>query len=188
MVRSPIPIDNWQMYGFAAPGDDQRWVRYYDDAYLIDRGGRVVDSREDMDWDRYGEEWDMEDGIPAYGGRDDDEDYARDEHHGRHGRHDRGEYGPPMQGPGYGYSYGYGGGYGYGAYAYPIVIETVTTSGGATVTEEVTEEVYEVRQRARRVHRRPRCACVPPPPVVYRPAPRPAPRPRGPPSAAGWAG
>ena len=34
-------INNWQIYGFADPGPDRRWVRYYDDAYLIDRDGRV---------------------------------------------------------------------------------------------------------------------------------------------------
>ena len=72
-------INNWQAYGFANPGDDQRWVRYYDDAYLIDRGGRVVDSREGLDWDQYGERWEVEDGIPSYYGSRDytpgDEDY-----------------------------------------------------------------------------------------------------------------
>ena len=160
-------VNNWQMYGFAAPSADQRWVRYYDDAYLIDRGGRVIDSREGMDWDRYGEEWDMADGIPAYrGSRDyapDDEDYAwgaENRGHGGHGGHGGG-YGPPMAGAGYGYAGGhaYGGGYGYGYYAYPIVIETITTSGGATITEEVTETVYEVRRRAR--PRRARCVCAP---------------------------
>ena len=64
-------INNWQVYGFADPGADGRWVRYYDDAYLIDRDGRVRDNRYGMDWDRYGEEWEVEDGIPAYRGRRD---------------------------------------------------------------------------------------------------------------------
>lgn len=72
-------INNWQAYGFANPGDDQRWVRYYDDAYLIDRGGRVVDSREGLDWDQYGERWEVEGGVPSYYGSRDftpgDEDY-----------------------------------------------------------------------------------------------------------------
>jgi hypothetical protein len=176
-------VNNWQTYGFYEPGADQRWVRYYDDAYLIDRGGRVVDSREDMDWDRYGEEWDMDDGIPAYRGRGhhgDDEDYSWSEERSGHG----GGYGPPMPGPGYGYGGGYGyshgGGYGYGAYAYPIVIETVTTSGGTTVYEEVTEEVVEVRHRAR-PHRRARCVCAAPRPAPVRRAPvrRPPPGERG---------
>jgi hypothetical protein len=73
-------IQNWQGYGFVDPGPDRRWVRYYDDAYLIDQGGRVVDMREGLDWDQYGERWEVEDGIPSYYGRNqyqpDDEDYA----------------------------------------------------------------------------------------------------------------
>ena len=43
LVRPAILHQNWQGYGFADPGEDRRWVRYYDDAYLVDRGGRVVD-------------------------------------------------------------------------------------------------------------------------------------------------
>jgi Ni/Co efflux regulator RcnB len=153
-------INNWQMYGFPNPGPDGRWIRYYDDAYLVDHDGRVVDGREDMDWGRDGD-WDMEEGMPAH-------------HRGHHGDgdHDGGGYaygggygGPPMQGGG---GYAYGGGYGYGFYAYPIVIETVTTSGGGYM-EEVTEEVVQVR----RAHHRARCSC--------RPAPRRAPPPRRPP-------
>jgi Ni/Co efflux regulator RcnB len=175
-------IGNWQMYGFSDPGADGRWIRYYDDAYLIDRGGRVLDTREGLDWDRYGEEWDMADGIPAYrGGRDDgpdDEDDDRGdgrgdrEDHGRHFMHPGG----PMPGPGYGYGGGYGhsqvygGGYGYGMYAYPIVIETVTTSGGG-YSEEVVEEYVQVR----RAHHRPRARCV-----CRAPRPAPPPRPRPP--------
>jgi hypothetical protein len=93
-----------------------------------------------------------------------------------------GAYGPMMP-PGYGPppgSHVYGGGYGYGMYAYPIVIETVTTSGGTTVYEEVTEEVVEVRHRAR-PHRRARCVCAAPRPAPVRRAPvrRPPPGERG---------
>jgi Ni/Co efflux regulator RcnB len=170
-------INNWQMYGFADPGRDGRWVRYYDDAYLIDGDGRIRDSREGLDWDRYGEEWEMADGIPAYrGGRDDrpgDGDHARhEEHRGGHGEH----HGMHHGGPGYGYGGGYGhtqvygGGYGYGMYAYPIVIETVTTSASGGYSEEIVEEYVSVRRA--RPHRRARCVCR---------APRPAPPPRRPP-------
>src|SRR4051794_750125 len=140
-------INNWQMYGFGDPGADGRWIRYYDDAYLIDHDGRIRDSREGLDWDRYGEDWDMADGVPAYRGsrdyRPDDEDYARGEEHEGHMRemhemHMR--HGGPMPGPGYAYGGGqtqvYGGGYGYGAYAYPIVIETVTTGAAAQAYSE----------------------------------------------------
>ncbi|HVQ08952.1 MAG TPA: RcnB family protein [Allosphingosinicella sp.] len=180
-------IGNWQTYGFAAPGEDQRWVRYYDDAYLIDGGGRVLDERYGVDWDNYGEEWGDQDGIPAYRGEwregGEDGDYAeeeyREEHHGR-GGHGGPGYGPPPPGyggPGYGHGATYGGYYGYGAYAYPIVIETVTTTGGG-YSEEITEEYVEVRQRHRARRPRPRCQCAPPPrPAPRRPAPR---RPRPP--------
>ena len=172
-------ISNWQMYGFNDPGADGRWIRYYDDAYLIDRGGRVMDSREGLDWDQYGEEWDIADGIPAYRGSRDyrpgDEDYQWAEGHGGREGHMR-HGGMHHGGPGAGYSYGggyghtqvYGGGYGYGMYAYPIVIETVTTSG-CGCSYEVVEEVVEVRQRHRR----------------HRPAPRPRPPRRPPPGERG---
>jgi Ni/Co efflux regulator RcnB len=172
-------VNNWQAYGFGAPGPDQRWVRYYDDAYLIDHDGRVLDTRYGMDWNEYGEEWGDDDGIPAYRGRHHDADDEGDEEEwaeGREGHRGHGQlyghgggYEPgPMPGPGYGY--GYGGGYGYGFYAYPIVIETITTSGGG-YSEEVVEEYVEVRHRARS-HRRPRCVCAPPRrPPVRRPRP-----------------
>src|SRR5436305_4815112 len=124
-------ISNWQMYGFADPGPDGRWIRYYDDAYLIDHDGRIRDSREGLDWDRYGEQWDMADGIPAYRGSRayrpgrEDEEWA-EEHEGRDGHMGYGEmremhmrHGGPPIGPGYGgaYTQAYGGGGGYGAYA-----------------------------------------------------------------------
>lgn len=185
-------ISNWQMYGFGNPGDG-RWVRYYDDAYLIDRGGRVQDTRYGMDWDRYGEEWELEDGIPAYRGsrayRPGEEDYEWAEGQGGHGErgghseHRGGHHGGQMMGgQGYGYGAAYGGYYGYGAYAYPIVIETITTSGAA-MYEEIIEEVVEVRHRPRVRRHRPRCVCAPAArPAVRRPAPRPAP-PRRPPPA-----
>ena len=190
-------VGNWQAYGFYAPGEDQRWVRYYDDAYLIDGGGRVIDERYGVNWNGYGDEWEERDGIPGYRGawRESDdgdygeegeggEDYAYEEHSERReghgdmrGHHGGGRMMPP---PG---SHVYGGGYGYGYYAYPIVIETVTTTGSSGYTEEIVEEYVETTRHRRRAHRprRPRCACVRPAPrpAVRRPAPRPAPpRPR----------
>jgi len=235
-------VGNWGAYGFYAPGNDQRWVRYYDDAYLIDGGGRIIDQRYGVNWNGYGEEWEEHDGIPGYRGAwressddgDDAEDYAYEEHSERRdddgdmrGRRDdmrerhreemreehmemrgrgdmrehhmemrdhhagmRGPGGPMMPPPGYGppphggsgtTTHVYGGQYGYG-YAYPIVIETVTTTGGG-YTEEIVEEYVETTRQRRRAHRprRPRCACVAAPrPAVRRPAPRPAPRRRPP--------
>jgi len=73
-------VQNWGLYGFSQPYEDTRWIRYYDDAYLIDREGRVRDGRYGLDWDRYGERWDYERGIPEYVGdgdfQPDDRDYA----------------------------------------------------------------------------------------------------------------
>ena len=178
-------VNNWQLYGFADPGPDGRWIRYYDDAYLIDRDGRIRDSREGLDWDRYGEQWEMADGIPAYRGsrayrpgREDEEWAEAHEGHMRHGEmgemremHMRREgppMGPPPMGPAYGGSYTqvYGGGGGYGNYAYPIVIETTTTTGGGQAySEEVVEEYRTVRRAHHRA--RPRCLCQAPRPVVH---------------------
>jgi Ni/Co efflux regulator RcnB len=170
-------VQNWQVYGFADPGRDGRWVRFYDDAYMIDREGRVRDHRYGMDWDQYGEEWEVADGIPAYRGSRDyhpgdaDYDYAERQGESHHGGAGHAMHGGQVMhgGSGYGYGHGaaYGGYYGYGAYAYPIVIETVTTHG-CGCSYEVVEEVVEVRQRQRR-----------------RPPPRPRPPRRPPPGERG---
>jgi Ni/Co efflux regulator RcnB len=182
-------IGDWQSYGFYAPGADQRWVRYYDDAYLVDDNGRVIDTRYGVRWDRYGGDWDYQDGIPGWRGewRDYDDSYAegygeeeygegedyadmREDMRGGYREDRRGGHGPMMPPPGYGppppggggYSRVYGGYGGYGMYAYPIVIETITTTGGGGFYEEVTEEIVQTAHR--RVHRaRPRCRCAPPP-------------------------
>jgi hypothetical protein len=113
-------VGNWQMYGFPPPPRRHRWVRYHDDAYLIDHDGRIRDTRYGMDWDRYGERWDMEDGIPHYEGRGDyrpgPDDYAWVERYrGDHG--DDEEYADddrPDHGPGHGMGHGRGHGAGYG--------------------------------------------------------------------------
>jgi hypothetical protein len=69
-------VQNWQLYGFIAPRQDQRWVRYYDDAYLVDRRGYIHDRRQRVNWDRYGERWERDErGIPYYVG---DGDYHPD--------------------------------------------------------------------------------------------------------------
>jgi hypothetical protein len=164
-------INNWRTYGFADPGADGRWIRYYDDAYLIDRGGRVLDTREGLDWDEYGERWEMADGIPSYYGENDyrpgEADYTWAEQQGGWAQY--GQYGYGAYGYGYpAYGYGYG-------YAYPIIIETTVTP--AAYTEEVIEEVVEVRPRRHRRHvrRAPRPHCDCPAPRPARPTPPPAP-------------
>jgi hypothetical protein len=160
-------ISNWGHYGFADPGADRRWVRYYDDAYLIDRRGRVMDGRHGLDWDQYGERWEVRDGIPAYHGSNEyhpgDVDYAWAREQGGWGR-----------GPGpHGYAYGHGAPYGgYGYYAYPIIIETTVTRPVQAYTTEIVEEVVTTRHRPR--HRAARHA-VPPRPACDCPAPRPSP-------------
>jgi Ni/Co efflux regulator RcnB len=170
-----VQVRNWRMYGFPQPFAGGRWIRYYDDALLIDGAGRVYDSRPGWDWDRYGERWDDDDGVPVYAGdgdrrgRWDDED-ADDYGGGRMmapgpGVRQRvyvqhGPMGPPppcasMCG---GYGYGYG----------PVLV-TETTVTEAPVVEERTIVTYEtvrvpVRHRRRHIVR---CGCrpaAPPPP------------------------
>ena len=69
-------VRNWSGYGFPQPFNGGRWIRYYDDALLIDRQGRVHDSRYGYDWDRYGDRWSEDDrGVPVYAGDDDYDDY-----------------------------------------------------------------------------------------------------------------
>lgn len=46
-------IHDYGRYGFPAPRDGEGWSRYYDDAVLTDRDGRVLESRRGVDWDRY---------------------------------------------------------------------------------------------------------------------------------------
>ena len=46
-------IANYGAYGLPAPAYGYGWSRYYDDAVMTDRYGRVADYRSDIDWDRY---------------------------------------------------------------------------------------------------------------------------------------
>jgi Ni/Co efflux regulator RcnB len=132
-------VRQWQSYGFPQPMPGYRWVRYYDDAVLVDRRGRVHDSRESFDWDRYGDRWGRDDrGIPVYVGdgdyRPDGRDYAWaeeaddgwdyseygdvDDYRGADcgGGRDRGPCGPRGHSRGHGGSYSHGGSYGRGGY------------------------------------------------------------------------
>lgn len=126
-------VQHWQGYGFPQPMPGYRWVRYYDDALLVDPRGRVHDSRSDYDWDRYGDRWSRdESGIPMYVGngdyRPDGRDYRWAEE-ADEGGWDYSEYGDaehrggscggerrgsPCGGPGHGS--GHGGGYAHGGY------------------------------------------------------------------------
>jgi Ni/Co efflux regulator RcnB len=165
-------VRNWQVYGFPQPRQDWRWVRYYDDALLIDRSGTVHDGRYGFDWDQYGERWDMDErGIPAYAGDGDyrhgDEDYAEEEsadwdrsEYGRGGGHHeerRGGHGGRYVeergygGGGHGGGGGYGGGHGGGYAPMPRAGHGGGASaygygasyGNATITETITETFVE---------------------------------------------
>ncbi|MEQ6333149.1 RcnB family protein [Sphingobium sp. MK2] len=46
-------IANYGAYGLPAPAYGYGWSRYYDDAVMTDRYGRVYDSRSNIDWGRY---------------------------------------------------------------------------------------------------------------------------------------
>ncbi|MFM9852786.1 MAG: RcnB family protein [Sphingomonadaceae bacterium] len=65
-------IGNYARYGFSTPRGGYGWSRYYDDAVLTDRNGRVYDSVRNVDWDRYDRyDGDAEDYSDSYGYRDD---------------------------------------------------------------------------------------------------------------------
>lgn len=56
-------VSDWQGWGLSQPGPGMHWLRYYNDAVLVDSRGRVVDTRYDFDWNHprgYA-------GGPAYG-------------------------------------------------------------------------------------------------------------------------
>jgi Ni/Co efflux regulator RcnB len=175
-----VQVRNWQMYGFPQPFAGGRWIRYYDDALLIDGSGRVYDSRPGWDWDRYGDRWSYgDDGVPFYGDEDDD-DY-RSERREYVERYDHRDMGPgpqvrervymqqapmPMGPPPC--ANVCGGGYGYGYGAGPVLV-TETTITEAPVVEQRTIVTYEtVRVPVRHRRHVVRCGCrraAPPPPV-----------------------
>lgn len=65
-------INDWSSWGLSRPASGYDWVRYYDDAVLIDRRGKVWDSVSGLDWDRDGHGYDYDDGYIA-----DRDDYDR---------------------------------------------------------------------------------------------------------------
>ena len=58
-------IPNYSYYGLGDPGYGNNWVRYYDDAVLVDRDGNVEDTVSDLDWGRYDRG-----PVPEYAGPD----------------------------------------------------------------------------------------------------------------------
>ncbi|MEA3001750.1 MAG: hypothetical protein QOH81_538 [Sphingomonadales bacterium] len=167
-----VQVRNWQSYGFPQPFAGGRWIRYYDDALLIDGDGRVHDSRPSWDWDRSGDRWDYDDdGVPVYAGDGDYQPQRRDYEYAERYEHREMVPGPnvrervyvapaPMPAPcgggcGGGYGYGYGAGYGYG----PVLVTETTITEPAVVEARtyVSYETVRVRVHHRRAVRR--CVC-----------------------------
>ncbi|HEX9964968.1 MAG TPA: RcnB family protein [Allosphingosinicella sp.] len=172
-------VNNWHSFGWPAPMPGGQWIRYHDDALLIDRDGRVMDGRYGWDWDgrgggRMAYDEDRYDEDYGYDGDYADEDWDERGHRGegdrvvRVYRRDGGRGGdcrrdcgpvhhvPPPPHPGYGHGGGYGYGYGGGCACGPVVI-TETTTTTAPVVEQVTyyETVSEHRAAPRRHYRKP---------------------------------
>jgi hypothetical protein len=174
-------ITDFAIYGLDTPPYGYRWVRYYDDAVLVDGDGRVWDSVRGVDWDRgqgYGYD------SPAYA----DQGYANQGHDDRryddHRYDDRSGqpgagYAPPPPPPpsaapviqpiegGQGYTRRYvaGGGYADGYWYPPTVTTTVTVQTAPIVTTTTTEYIETTYRPVRRVYHAPkrrvvhRCDC-----------------------------
>jgi hypothetical protein len=88
-------VNDWRMFGFPAPMPGGQWIRYHDDALLIDGDGRVMDGRYGWDWDGQGERMAYGDGYDE--DYDGDEDEDRDEdmrgHYGDRDEDMRGHHG-----------------------------------------------------------------------------------------------
>ncbi|WP_197277225.1 RcnB family protein [Sphingomonas profundi] len=136
-------VRDWDGYDLPPPGPGRDWVRYYDDAVLVDRGGYVIDAVPDIGWDDFGPRPGRDPHF-AY-----DEDAYRDTDprwHGGGATYDR----PDCRGVPYGHpcvTYGPGG-------ATTVV---VTTAPSVTKTTTVTES-YVTTSRPRHVATRHRPA------------------------------
>jgi Ni/Co efflux regulator RcnB len=162
--RDPsLTVTDWQAWGLGQPGAGMRWIRYYDDAVLVDADDRVVTARGGIAWD-----------APRRG-------------YGYHGGMGPGWHHPPFRpgittyragpnttvttqviapppivygggyAPGYGAGYGYDGGYA-GGYGYAGGGSTVIVSPGVvtTTTTTTTERMWH-KVRVRRG-----CGCAAP--------------------------
>ncbi|HEY0315788.1 MAG TPA: RcnB family protein [Sphingomonas sp.] len=157
-------VNDWSAWGLGQPGPGMHWLRYYDDAVLVDGYGSVVDVHHGVDWDgpRRGP-------MPGYAGGP-------------------GFPGPGFPGPGYGAPgasvyragpnttvttqviggapYGYGGAYPVGPGTLIITPGSVITTTTTTSEETVYRNVYRKRVYRRPVrHYRPRCVQAPTCPV-----------------------
>lgn len=136
-------INDWSNWGLSNPPRGYNWVRYYDDAVLVDPYGRVWDSVSGVDWDR-GD------------GYHDQDDYDRDDEDRDAQIDDEDDYGADYDAPDYAdapppavhvappgmrcVANCYNGG-GYGYYGAPATTTVVIQSAPAVTTTTVTEEV-----------------------------------------------
>lgn len=65
-IQPSFSISNWNSFGLYQPRSGFGWSRYYDDAVLIDRYGRVADYVPDHRWDR-GRDWQDDGYDDGYG-------------------------------------------------------------------------------------------------------------------------
>jgi len=175
-------ISDYGTYGLSTPPQGYNWSRYYDDAVLMDQGGRIQDSVSGIDWDNY-------DSADAYGygggGGSASAGYGYAEAAGGGGGGGYGaRYPQPQSGPGgwsnqpqaypaqpayappppqmqggYSSSYsssGYAGSGGYisGGYWYPpVTTTTVTIQSAPVVTTTTTEYIETTYAPVRHVYR-----------------------------------
>ncbi len=171
-------IDDWSNWGLSRPAHGYGWLRYYDDAVLADRDGRVWDSVSGIDWNGGGGGGAASayagggyaaaaaaggGGGGGYGARYDAPDYDDDYRDDRRERRPipaqpyPGGYAPPScaspcGAQGGGYAPGYRGYQGSGYYMAGPTVTTIVIQSGATTTTTVTEEVIEEVEEVRTYH------------------------------------
>ena len=84
-ISPRFTVSNWNGYGLSQPTNGYRWIRYYDDAVLIDGRGSVYDVAEGVDWDRYDQGYYTDD-TSVYAGPADRGAYVPDDGYPRDGR------------------------------------------------------------------------------------------------------
>lgn len=152
-------ISDWGNYGLGAPGYGNRWVRYYDDAVMVDERGNIIDARYGLDWDGP-----RNDRAPGAGPRL-DYDIGYDEGYDD-GFSDAAEDAAPRLGHGGPDGGRYGFSNGSVIYAAPGVTTVVVQSAPVVTTTTTTYEdapYHRVKPKWRPSHRwtakKPRCAC-----------------------------
>ncbi|NML06453.1 RcnB family protein [Sphingomonas sp. G-3-2-10] len=200
-MNSNFRIHDYGNWGLRAPSYGFYWVRYYDDAVLIDSRGRVQDWRDGISWDddyaaydNYGTSYGAggsnsyaysESNVSVGGIRQVDPNQYYDQAPGYQTQAPYpGGYASPAVGappavqvqPGYGYGngYGYSSGYSGGGYYAGGTTTTVVIQPAPVVTTTIIEEVIE--EEVVTTYVAPRRVVRRAPVRKYKPKPRPAPR------------